>query len=448
MSSVRDFGAFGDGQTDDTEAIRHAIEQGDGEVIFPRGDYLIREPIVITLAESNRVSLRGSGGTAKLIMAGPGPTLHLIGSHDKSADPQGFAEGVWQRERMPTIAGLEIEGRHAEADGVRLEGVMQPTLTGLLIRRCRHGIHLVKRDRNVLIADCHIYNNSGVGVYLEGVNLHQINIHGSHISYNKQGGIRIERSEVRNIQICANDIEYNYDLAAESSADVLFDCREGTVREGTIVGNTIQAKESPHGANVRLIGVGRDDPNAVGLLAITGNLLGSQETVVHLQASRGVVVTGNCIYSGYQRALWIEDSEHVIVSGGAIDQNPEYQGNSTDAVVIERSRHVSLNGLIIQHTKPPTQEVEATIDIQDCENVQAIACQIINARKRGLRVQGSRLFRVAECTILGKADDRTYLAPLRTEGSTGMVVHCFLGRGAEGERMFPPGVVAEGNLWQ
>ena len=37
----------------------------------------------------------------------------------------------------------------------------------------------------------------------------QINVASSHISYNRLGGIRLERSEVRNLQITGNDIEYN-----------------------------------------------------------------------------------------------------------------------------------------------------------------------------------------------------------------------------------------------
>src|SRR5205085_11225813 len=60
---------------------------------------------------------------------------------------------------------------------------------------CRHGIHLVKRDRNVIVADCHIYNNTGAGIFFDGVNLHQTNVHGNHISYCKQGGVRIVGSE-------------------------------------------------------------------------------------------------------------------------------------------------------------------------------------------------------------------------------------------------------------
>ena len=41
MSNVRDFGAVGDGQVDDTQAIEHAIHAGDGVIEFPRGNYRI-----------------------------------------------------------------------------------------------------------------------------------------------------------------------------------------------------------------------------------------------------------------------------------------------------------------------------------------------------------------------------------------------------------------------
>src|SRR5262249_39428496 len=157
--------------------------------------------------------------------------------------------------------------------------------------------------------------------------------------------IKIVGSEIRNLQICSNDIEYNFDLKAETSADVLFDCRDGTVREGTLLGNTIQASQSPGGANVRFLGAGRDNPNAVGLFAITGNLIGSQHTAIDLVACRGVVVSGNSIYSGYHYALRAEDAEHLVIGANSIDHNPEYRGRSTDKVVLTRCRNVTVTGL-------------------------------------------------------------------------------------------------------
>src|SRR5262245_60123370 len=139
MSSVRAFGALGDGKTDDTAAIGHAIERGDGYLVFPQGEYLITRPLTFPLERVGRLSIHGRGGTARLIMAGAGPAIHIVGTHRKTAHPSDFAEGVWRKERMPTVRGLEIVGRHPQADGVRVEGAMQPTLQGLLIRRCRHG---------------------------------------------------------------------------------------------------------------------------------------------------------------------------------------------------------------------------------------------------------------------------------------------------------------------
>ncbi|MCS7046878.1 MAG: glycoside hydrolase family 55 protein, partial [Gemmataceae bacterium] len=140
MSNVREFGARGDGKHDDTVAIQHAIAKGDGHVVFPRGDYLITRPLEIPLAAHGRSAIEGTGGTARLIMNGPGPALHVVGTHHRSAWPQHVLEPVWQRERMPTVRGLEILGGHPQADGIRCEGVMQPTFQHLLIRRVRHGI--------------------------------------------------------------------------------------------------------------------------------------------------------------------------------------------------------------------------------------------------------------------------------------------------------------------
>ena len=81
MSNVRDFGAVGDGITDDTKAIEDALAEGDGTLQFPKGDYLITHTINVNLANSGRVSIDGSGGTAKILMGGAGPAFHITGTH-------------------------------------------------------------------------------------------------------------------------------------------------------------------------------------------------------------------------------------------------------------------------------------------------------------------------------------------------------------------------------
>ena len=184
MSNVREFGAVGDGRADDTEAIQHAVSQGDGVLHFPPGTYRITQSIEIRLAKRGPLSIDGSGGTARVVMAGPGPAFRLVGTHGGTGDPGSRKGNVASHQRLPTIRNFEVEGAHAQADGFELIETMQSVFEGVLVTRCRHGIHLIKRNRNVLISHCHIYFNTGVGVYLDGVNLHQINIASSHISYN------------------------------------------------------------------------------------------------------------------------------------------------------------------------------------------------------------------------------------------------------------------------
>jgi hypothetical protein len=438
MTSVRDFGARGDGKTDDAQAIQHAVTKGDGNLHFPRGDYLISRSIQIPLQMHGRLSIDGAFGTAKLIMTGAGPALNLIGTHRRTAEPSHFTDEQWRRERMPIIQALEIVGQHAQADGVRVEGVMQPTFHQLLIRKCRHGIHLANRDRNVLISDCHVYDNSGIGIFLDAVNLHQINIHGNHISYCKQAGIKVVGSEIRNIQICANDIEYNYDLKSEGCADVCFDCRTGTVREGTLVGNTVQARESPGGANVRFLGA-KDHANAVGMFTITGNLIGSQARTLDLHSCRGVVVTGNALYNGYRHAIWAVNAEHLVIGANSIDHNSDYKGNSTDQIVIRNCRNVSLTGLILQHIRPATDPVTSSMEIRGCQNVNIAGIQILGARGRGIALENCQMVRVADSTIRGTPDDKAYRAALTVDGQCAqvMVVNNFLGRGTDGAFELP-----------
>ncbi|HQU45615.1 MAG: hypothetical protein B7Z73_09860 [Planctomycetia bacterium 21-64-5] len=156
MSNVRDFGAAGHGRLDDTEAVLHALADGDGLLSFPPGTYLISRTIEVELARRGRFAIEGFGGTAKIVMAGPGPAFHLIGTHDKTADPAGFKPGVWTSQRMPTVANIEIEGRHAAASGFLLEGTMQATFEGVLLRELVDGIRLHGRARNLLVSHCHV----------------------------------------------------------------------------------------------------------------------------------------------------------------------------------------------------------------------------------------------------------------------------------------------------
>ena len=120
-----------------------------------------------------------------------GAAIRLVGTHDGTADPKTVRKQVWDKEHAPVIRDLEIIGDHADCHGIELIGTMQPTIKNVTIRRTKDAIRLVQRNRNVIISDCHLYENRGVGIFYDHVNLHQSNITGSHISYNDAGGIVI-----------------------------------------------------------------------------------------------------------------------------------------------------------------------------------------------------------------------------------------------------------------
>lgn len=109
------------------------------------------------------------------------------------------------------------------------------------VRGCWHGIHLVGRNRNVILSECQIYDNDGVGVYMENLNLHQINIANCHISYNDAGGVVARNSEIRNLQIGTCDIEGNMGgPGSQPTANVFLDSTGSSIGEVAIVGCTIQ----------------------------------------------------------------------------------------------------------------------------------------------------------------------------------------------------------------
>jgi parallel beta-helix repeat protein len=409
---IENFKVKGDGQTDDSAAIQKAILESDGLLSLPRGSYLLTKPIEIELSRTGCIGIYGSG-IARLVMAGPGPAIRLIGTHEGTAGPGSVQDIVWQKERMPIVNGVEIMGAHPEADGIELAYTMESLLSHLFIHKCRHGIRFVKRNRNPIVSSCHIYHNRGCGIYFEGVNLHQVNIADSHVSYNAGGGIKVFDSEIRNLQICGNDIEYNYDLEAEESADVWIDTRDKSVREGAIVGNTIQAKASPGGANIRMIGQSKEIAHKVGLFSISGNLISSQETNMHLKYSRGVVINGNTFFSGHKHSIHAEHSSNIVVGPNVFDHNPDYRKDTLDGILFEDCSGCTFSGFHFVDTL-----AEAVVILRNCGEVNMTGCQILDPQNIGVLLENSHNCRVSNCTILDRREPITMQETIKLIGGS------------------------------
>ena len=404
MSNVKGFGAAGDGKTDDTEAIRHAIADADGRLQFPRGNYLISETIEIKLDEIGRIGIDGDDGTATIIMAGEGPAFRIIGTHEGTGDPNSVKPNVWERQRMPTMRNIEITATNPEADGVELIATMQAILEGVLIRQVRHGIRLHQRNRNVQIQDSHIYHNTGVGVFFDGVNLHQTNICGNHISYNRLGGIRIERSQIYNLQITGNDIEYNnhraFDAEPEPTAEIYIDTttEPSAVDEVTIASNTIQATPSPGGANIRVLNKKGEGP-APGLWTITGNIIGNQENNVHLTGCYGIVLSGNHIYSCDHRNVLLEDCSLITMTGNSFRRHTP---RLCTGVRLVNSQDCVISGCSFRDESEEGQKSGASLlELNQCRRISVQSVQLLDGAPWGLDAVDCLEVNVNGCTFGG-----------------------------------------------
>ena len=402
--TVRDFGAVGDGQADDSKAFQRAVDSGRGDIHIPRGVYRLAKTIVVDLDHIGPVSIIGSG-TAKIIMTGPGPALRLVGTHSGTAGPSTVKENVWQNQRMPTVTGLEIVGACPQACGVEAGGTMEVIFSRLLIRKALHGIHLRGRNRNVIISDCHIYENRGVGVYLDHVNLHQINVGNSHISYNAGGGIVQRGGDVRNLQVGNCDIEGNMGEKAPATANVLIDATGGSIGEIAITGCTIQhTHNAPESANIRVIGEGQPRPYAKdelrgGNITITGNVLSDVQINVHLHKVRGVTIVGNTLWKGYLHDLLVEGSSSVVVGPNVFDRNPRYHyGDGASAnrgLVFRNCDNVILTGLQINNV----WRKEGGLVLEGCQHFNISGCTIFNCDNCGILMDDVQDTIVSSCVV-------------------------------------------------
>jgi hypothetical protein len=408
LANVRDFGAVGDGKSDDAEAFQRAIDSGRGDIFVPRGTYRLNKTVVADLDHIGPLSI-ASSGAATVLMAGPGPAIKLVGTHEGTADPCSVKENVWLKQRTPSISGLEIVGADPQACGIEATGTMQATFSRLTIRKALHGIHLTGRNRNVIVSDCHIYENRGIGIYFDHVNQHQTNVGNSHISYNAGGGIVQRGGDVRNIQIGNCDIEANMDANGPPAANVLIDATGGSIGEIAITGCTLQhAHNAPDSANIRIIGEGVSQRYAQGELrggniTITGNVLSDVQVNIHLLKVRGVTVIGNTLWQGYAHDLLIEDSSNVIVGSNVLDRNPRYHysdgATAKRGLVFRNCEQVVLAGLTINNVRGK----EAALVLEKCRDFNISGCIVLDCGPCGILMDDVQDTVVSNCTVRSPA---------------------------------------------
>jgi hypothetical protein len=307
-------------------------------------------------------------------------------------------------------------------------------------------VHLVENNRNVTIADCHLYENRGVGIYYDNVNLHQSNIGTCHISYNRAGGIVARAGNVRNIHIAGCDIESNMGPDDLPTANVLIDCTGSTAGTGevAITGCTIQHNsQSPDSANIRILGASKPtrDQKQVreGHVTITGNVLSDVAVNVHLNQCRGVAVAGNTFFMGFRHHLLVEGSNSVVVGPNNFDRNPRYGNKANNSLVFRNCDDCTLTGL---HVTNVLRE-PAGLLLESCRRMNLTGSTILDCDGVGLLLKDVEHSRVSDCLIRDDRPDAQSI-PLKVTGGQGNMIVDNLMRGKP--EIDPQSAHASGNI--
>ena len=390
--------AAGDGVSDDTSALQEAANEG-GVIELRAGTYRITQPIILDTTRQGYAGIRGPMGAARIVMEGPGPAIRVVGGHEGTADPGSVRDHTWDRERFPVLSGFEVLGAHPEADGIELERTMQALIDGVLIRKCRYGVHLVIRNRNVIVAHCHIYDCGDSGIFMDDCNLHQFNIIGNHISYCARAGIRQWNGDVHNVQITGNDIEYNAGSTEGMSGEIVLENPDsGMISEYTIASNTIQARPEHPGANVVI--ARRDGDGSIGCFSITGNVLGSRDRNIYAcHAERALTITGNTIYCGVACNVHLESCAHVNVSGNTVLYSHANFGDR-NGILLEDCRACRIDGNIVRAKEAGSPERGGDVTLLRCRDIMVTGNQILSPKYRGAYLEDCTRCRVSDNVVV------------------------------------------------
>lgn len=202
--SVKDFGAKGDGTTDDTAAINAALLaiSSGGALYFPTGTYKITSAITIP----THIKLYGDGsGSTKINCSGDG--IYINTTSASSETYQQSIEGITLNGTSTTGTGITLTHAHfgtfidVEVIGFNIGMYLNYSFCSSFYR-CRFnsnntGVQLTNQSNNVNFFGGSFNNNINTGITMDGVLC--VNLIGVDVEYNGTRGIII-----RGVQIGGN----------------------------------------------------------------------------------------------------------------------------------------------------------------------------------------------------------------------------------------------------
>lgn len=314
LGDVRNFGAVGNGITQDTNAVKLAVAYANvvkGKVSFPGGYTFLCDKMQFT-------------GISNISLEGPG-IIKMIGGRTGAFYYADGAQMTFINSSNISFVGLEFDGNRAGS----------PLYTGF-----NHGVQFVtgtgdfrsnsggdtKQNRNIVFSRCTFRNqggfNAGIdkfgdGIYLfgcDGVAVHNC----SFIDIGRWG---LAASDVFNVRISNNFFDCSKDgTVALGFVDIENESTDPV--NGSYSYNVVIADNNIHGYGQILVGAGTNSENVAGAKHYLHNVVVSNNTlVVEGGAHSTPTYPVNLVYMGLAPFCAVSPSGHVVENRNIVFTN-------------------------------------------------------------------------------------------------------------------------------
>ena len=308
---VADFGATGDGTTDDTAAIQAALD-AEPVIRFPKGLFRVTAPLDVSADQT----IEGAGKHLSILRLGDN-----VGSFGAQGDAAGTHKGMFTAKYTDnvTIRGLGFDGNRANGNG-NGNGVYAFGSSNLLVEHCGfksftattegeygNGVRVTRDPAEAIPRNARILFCDITDVLQSWAVQISWNVEATDVSHCRvtacRGGIDFSTgnffrcignyvSGVTIAVIGAINLQYAYEGTVVGN--VLEDNAtgiQGHTQRSVISGNRIKGRGTGSGRGILI------SPDSHGFNAITGNQIYNVQAAIELQSGSGNVITGNVVSS-------------------------------------------------------------------------------------------------------------------------------------------------------
>jgi len=411
--SVKDFGAVGDGVTNDAPAIQLALDTGK-PVYLPKStaEYYIQSTLNMN---QNDMILFGEGEImADSSMAAGSNVILITGDRCK-------------------IEGITIDQNNiATGRSIRITNAADTTIRGVLAQNCQQAF--IRADglvTNLFVYECRMKDTKGFGVWIEDPDAGSsgLIVSNCHFKFTTGSGfgdgveVNAPTNGFSNVVVSDNYFEGFYGDSANAGVGVGF----AKVSNATISGNVVQNCESD-GIHVE------DESKSV---TIVGNTVfnvcqsttSSSGGIVIVTNSDDITVVGNTVRLTNQRPCFVSTSAAGDYCERLTIADNTFEGGLQYSMTIESVKDCTITGNVLYEmntqntsTQPAIRVTKFTTNV--CDNLQ-ITNNIIRSSKKVRSVS----FAASSCTSSMVADNNFsgVTTPSPDLGS-GNVVECYRNR--------------------